>query len=558
MEAVAFVHPCDFSYGRMSSSLESSRFGWTRQLNQPARPETGSLGAVNRQAEHSYRQILNSSVLIGGSSVVTTLAAIARNKVVAVFLGPAGVGLMGLYGSTTSVVVTLAGMGVTTSGVREIADATGAGDEIRVARTAAALRRVVLWLGILGSLLLAAFSIPVSRLTFGSTDHAREIVVLSLVILATCVSQGQLAQLQGFRRMGDLARVAVAGAVLTLVLTVPIVYVWRQDAVVGLVVAASGAALLSSWWYVRRVQRPLVSMTWRQTLHEARPLLRLGLAWMSSALMVAAIAYVVRVVIARSLGLGAAGIFQSATALSSVYCGFILSALGADFLPRLSAVADDDATCNRLVNEQVEVGLLLAFPGICATLAFAPLIIELLYSGRFGPAADVLRWQVLGVFLRVASWPMGYLLIAKGKATLYFWTEVSYNLLYAALTWIGVRLWGLPGAGVAFFGLYIYYCLLMCVVTRRLSGFTWSTANTRFASIAIPTVAFVFVFPLIVPAAWHVLATGAATVLAGLYSLRMLLALPGSRDIPRALSRRIPLFRGSEEKAADFLKVRHG
>jgi enterobacterial common antigen flippase len=138
---------------------------------------------------------------------------------------------------------------------------------------------------------------------------------------------------------------------------------------------------------------------------------------------------------------------------------------------------------------------------------------------------------------------MGYLLIAKGKATVYFGTELSYNLLYAALTWIGVRLWGLPGAGVAFFGLYIYYCLLMWVVTRRLSGFTWSTANRRFASIAIPTVAFVFLSPLIVPAPWHVVPAGAATLLAGRHSLRMLLALPGSRDIPRALSRRIRLFR---------------
>ena len=137
----------------------------------------------------------------------------------------------------------------------------------------------------------------------------------------------------------------------------------------------------------------------------------------------------------------------------------------------MSSVARDDAVCNRLVNEQAEVGLLLAFPGICATLTFAPFIVQFLYSGTFGLATDVLRWQVLGVFLRVASWPMGYLLLAKGKAKLYFWTEVSYNALHAALIWICVQLWGLPGTGIAFFGLYVYYFLLMSVVTQRLSGF---------------------------------------------------------------------------------------
>jgi PST family polysaccharide transporter len=162
---------------------------------------------------------------------------------------------------------------------------------------------------------------------------------------------------------------------------------------------------------------------------------------------------------------------------------------------------------------------------------------------------------VLGVFLRVASWPMGYLLIAKGKAQLYFWTELSYNLLYAGLIWICVRLWALPGAGIAFFGLYIYYCLLMCVVTRRLSRFAWSSANKRIASIAIPTVAFVFLCPYFLPAPWHFVPASAATVLAGLYSLRMLLVLPGNQRL-QALVARIPLVRVAGLRTG-FLGIRH-
>jgi enterobacterial common antigen flippase len=466
---------------------------------------------------------------MGGSSLVSMLAALVRNKFVAVFLGPGGVGLMSLFSAMTSVVGSLAGMGISTSGVREIAEAVGSDDRIGLARSVTVVRRILVRLGLLGAALLAAFCGPISRLTFGSADHARDILLLSAVVLMTAVADGQSARLQGFRRMGDLARVAVLSTILTLTLTLPIVYFWRQNAVVALLIAASAASMVSSWWFARKIQISPIGMTWRQTLHAARPLLQLGLASMSSALMVAAVAYVVRVVIARSLGVDAAGVFQSATALSGVYCGFILSAMGADFLPRVSAVAEDDAACNRLVNEQAEVGMLLALPGICATVAFSPLIVSFLYSSQFGLATDVLRWQVLGVFLRVASWPMGYLLIAKGKAQLYFWTELSYNLLYAGLIWICVRLWALPGAGIAFFGLYVYYGLLMCVVTRRLSGFAWSSANKRIASVAIPTVAFVFLCPSILPAPWHFVAASAATVLAALYSLRTLLVLPGNQ-----------------------------
>jgi PST family polysaccharide transporter len=501
------------------------------------------LSLQSLQGNPSYGQIFNSSLLIGGSSLITMLVAIARNKVAAVFLGPAGVGLMGIFASMTSVVWTLVAMGISTSGVREIAEAVGSCDESRVARTVTALRRVISRLGLLGALLLAAFSIPISRITFGTADRAGTIVVLSVVILAGAVAEGQIARLQGFRRIGDLSRAAVLGAILTLALTIPVVYIWRDDSVVPLLLLASLAGLFSSWWYARRIQVAQVSMDWRAVVREVQPWLRLGLASMSSALMVAGIAYVVRLVIARQLGFEAAGIFQSATTLSAVYCGFILSAMAADFLPRLSAVAGDDDTCNRFVNEQVEVGLLLAFPGICGSIAFSPVIIQLLYSPQFEPATDVLRWQVLGTFLRVASWPLGYMLIAKRKALLYFWTELSYNLLYVGLIWIGVRLWGLPGAGIAFFGLYIYYCLLMYVVTRRLSGFAWSAANRRFAWIAIPTVLFVLACPLVLPAPWQTVAAGTATLAAGLYSLRTLLSLPGNQGIREAVIARIPFAR---------------
>jgi antigen flippase len=513
---------------------------------------------VSHHPTYSYRRILNSSVLIGGSSLVTILAGVLRIKFVAVFLGPAGIGLMGLFSSMTGMVGTLAGMGIATSGVREIAEASGAGQDIRTARAVTAVRRITLRLGLLGSALLAVLCVPISRLTFGSADHAGTIAALSLVVVVGAVAEGQLALLQGLGRIGDLARLAVMGTAISFTLTLPIVYLWREDAVVALLLMASGAGLASSWWYARRITVAPVSMTWRETLTEARPLLRLGLASMSAALMVAAIAYIVRVVIVRSLGFEAAGIYQSATTLSGVYCGFILSAMGADFLPRVSSVAGDDAECNRLVNEQAEVGLLLAFPGICATLAFSPLIIQFLYSAQFGLATGVLRWQVLGVLLRVASWPLGYLLLAKGEAKLYFWTEVSYNALYAALIWICVERWGLAGTGIAFFGLYVYYLLLMCVVTHKLSGFVWSTRNKRFALAAVPTIAFVFVGPMILPSPWHFMSAGAVTILAGLYSLRTLLFLAGRQGLRTPLADRRPFLRAAGLRAAVFLRVKHG
>ncbi len=104
-------------------------------------------------------------------------------------------------------------------------------------------------------------------------------------------------------------------------------------------------------------------------------MLKLGFAFMASALMMTGVAYVVRLILSREVGLDAAGLYQSAWTLGGLYVGFVLQAMGADFYPRLTGVARDNAACNRMVNEQAQVSLLLAGPGVIATLVFAPLVI---------------------------------------------------------------------------------------------------------------------------------------------------------------------------------------
>src|SRR5688572_23541951 len=119
----------------------------------------------------TYGQILKSSALIGGSSVINIGLSIVRTKVMAVLLGPAGVGLFGVYWSILDLVRSIAGMGINTSGVRQIAEAVGSGDNLRIARTVTTLRRVALVLGGIGALLLIALSYPISWASFRNFDH---------------------------------------------------------------------------------------------------------------------------------------------------------------------------------------------------------------------------------------------------------------------------------------------------------------------------------------------------------------------------------------------------
>lgn len=493
-------------------------------------------------ARHSYGQILKSSALIGGSSVLNIGIGIVRTKVMALILGPAGIGLLGLFMSIYELARSVAVMGLNSSGVREIAEAAGSGDAQRVARTVTTLRRVVGFFAALGALLLAALCVPVARLSFGDDRQAGAVALLALAVFFGAVSAGQIALVQGLRRIADLARANVLGALLGMITSVSVVWYFArtgdaQRGVVPALVCISAMTLLASWWFSRKIELARLSSSWRETVASASGLLKLGLVFMATGLMSLGVAYLIRIIVLRQLGVEAAGFYQAAWVLGGLYVGFILQAMGADFFPRLTAAAKDHAECNRLVNEQAEVSLLLAGPGILGTLTFAGLVIQIFYSSKFDPAVEVLRWTCLGMLLRVASWPMGFILLAKGARGHFFWSELAANLAQIAFVWLGVRWFGLNGTGIAFFASYLFYTLLIYAIVRGVSGFRWSGANVRISLLCGLLVSLVFTSGYALPPRWSLVAGLGITLLAGGFALRRLCRLAPLDRLPPPLQR---------------------
>jgi enterobacterial common antigen flippase len=487
--------------------------------------------------KNTYGQILKSSALVGGSSGLNIVIGIVRTKVMAILLGPSGFGLAGIYGSIADLALNIAGVGINSSGVRQIAEAVGSNDTERISLTISVLRRTSIVLGVVGAALLVLFSGQVSTLTFGNNQHARAVSLLSIAVLLRLVSGGQSALIQGTRRIADFAKVGVLGAFFGTFLSIPIIYFLRENGVVLYLIAVAASTLATSWWYSRKVPIPTASIPRAKLRQEAAALLKLGFAFMSSGLMTMGVAYVVRIALLRKVGVEATGLYQSAWVLGGLYVGFILQAMGADFYPRLTAHSKDNTACNRLVNEQARVGLLLAGPGVIATLTFAPLVIALFYSAKFGAAVGILRWICLGTTLQVITWPMGFIILAKGRQKIFFWSESAWAVVSLALAWACVRWFGLNGAGIAFFGSYVFHGFVTYPIARRLSGFRWSSANRQTGILFLSLIAVVFCVSNLLPFPLATFLGALAVVLSTAYSVRMLVKLVSLDQIPRPLLR---------------------
>ncbi len=69
----------------------------------------------------SHREVFRSSAITGGASIINMGIGIIKAKVLAVLMGQADVGLMGLYQTILGLDSTLAGCGIGNSGVRQLA-----------------------------------------------------------------------------------------------------------------------------------------------------------------------------------------------------------------------------------------------------------------------------------------------------------------------------------------------------------------------------------------------------------------------------------------------------
>lgn len=473
-------------------------------------------------SSRSYREAMRATAITGFTNFSTLAVSLIKSKVIAVRVGPEGIGLFGVLTAATGLISTLAGLGITSSGVRQVASATGSRDPRAIARVVYTLRRTSLLSGLVGAGAVLLLAAPLAQLTAGSADHAWLLRLLAPLIFFTSVGGGQTALLRGLRRVADLARLRILGAVAGTALAVPLVWVWGLHGIAPAMLAVSLIALAASWWYARQVCLPKVALSWAEVAREAGALLSLGAAFLLTGLQAPIVQNALRGILVHATDLATVGQFLAAYALSHTYVKFVLDAMGLDYLPRLAQKKDEPAAINRMVNEQTEIALLVAIPGVTALVVLAPLLIPLLYSSRFDQAIEVFCWQCLGVLLKVASWPLGYVLIAQARRTGFVLTESVTNLVYVGAFYLFVHWGGLTGAAMSFVVLYLWYLPVVLLTVRRYTGFRWSAGARATLVAGLGAYAFALAAQQYLAGPWRWGAGVSLVAIVGIWSYREL------------------------------------
>lgn len=400
-----------------------------------------------KETSNSYSHILKYTSIFGGVQGLVILIGMVRNKLIALLLGPQGMGLMALFNSTVRLISDTTGLGLGMSAVRELSRLYDEEHHEELKSRIELIRSWSLITACLGFVLCVVLSPLINHYTFSWGNHTLHFMLLAPIIALTALSAGELSILKATRKLRRLAEISIYGVLCALATSVPLYYIFGESAIVpSLIIIALSQFIItitySFHYYPYRVHFD------SDTFSEAKPMLRLGISFLGAGIMGSGSDFIVRSFLNYEGSLDDVGLYNAGYMITMTYAGVIFSAMETDYFPRLSSVNNNVEECNLLVNRQLEVSLLLISPLLILLMSILPIALPLLYSDAFLAVLPMVKVAIFAMFMRSLELPVAYITLSRGDSKAFFLLETTYYLLFIMMFWLGYKYAYLFGVGL--------------------------------------------------------------------------------------------------------------
>ena len=449
----------------------------------------------NQRNDSSYSHILKYTGIFGGVQGLNVLISLVRNKFIALLLGPGGMGLISLFNTAISFISQATHLGISFSAVRHISELYDKHDEAKTAHFVKIVRGWSLLTALLGVLVCLVAGPFLNQATFSWGDHSLHFILLAPAVGMIAITGGETAILKGQRKLGALAIVQIVSVVASLLISIPIYYVFWQSGIVPVIVLMAFVTMCATLFYSLRLY-PLQLSGAKGILGEGMEMVRLGVAYTLAGIIGSAAEMVIRSYLNLVGDLDVLGLYNAGYMLTITYAGMVFSAMETDYFPRLSAVNHDIEATNMTVNRQMEVSLLILAPMLTGLIVMLPVLIPLLFSHEFMPVIAMAQVAVLAMFFKVLTLPVAYITLARGKSLLFLFLETVYFVAFVLFIVYGYERWGLLGTGVAITVAHVFDYLMINGVARWQYGYKTSSAVMKYSAIHL-TIGFLAYFTTI-------------------------------------------------------------
>ena len=469
----------------------------------------------------SYRHILKYTGIFGGVQGLNVLIGLVRTKLVAILLGPSGMGLASLFNTTVGFVSQATNLGLPISAVRQMSELYDRGDQEAINHFVKVIRGWSLLTALVGMLVCVAIGPFLSQTTFAWGDHSLHFMLLSPAVGMMAITGGETAILKGMRKWGSIAIIQVLAVVAALAISVPVYYVFGESGIVPVIVMMAFATMVLTLKQSLKLI-PLRLRGAKGMLGEGMEMVRLGVAFTLAAVIGTASEMLIRSYLNVTGDLDILGLYNAGYMLTITYAGMVFSAMEADYSPRLSAVQHDIEATNETVNRQMKVSLLLISPMLAALIIALPLLVPMLFSGKFLPVVGMAQVAALAMYMKVLTLPVAYITLARGYSLSYLFLESCYFVVFVVLIIVGYQYWGLFGTGLAITLAHVFEYVLVNGYAYKKYGYRSSATVYGYAIVQVALGLLAYILTLVADGYLYWSIGALIVILSGLLSLKAL------------------------------------
>ncbi|WP_028620521.1 O-antigen translocase [Pseudomonas sp. Ant30-3] len=422
--------------------------------------------------------LVRTSLLNGVAVAIKMLTLLGLNKVLAVYVGPAGYAAIGQFQNALQMITTFTGGAISNGVVKYTAQYHDSPDrQLKLWRTAGTVTIASsILVGVLVALLhrqLALIFLKDENLGSVFFWFAGGVVFFSLNTLL-------LAILNGRKEILLYVTANIVGSLLSFGVTF---YLATQyglfGALIALVIYQSISFVVTLFLCLRVKWFSIGSLFGSLDKTTLRNLSGYFLMAVVSAACVPLGQILVRNHLGNTLGWEVAGYWEAMLRLSTAYLLLVTTTLSVYYLPRLSEMKTGGEIKAEVLDGYRLILPVAAVTGLLMYLLRDP-IVSILFTSEFYPVRDLFSGQVVGDSLKICSWIMAYVMLSKAMVKLFIITEVLSCVSFYILSVIFTDTWGMAAVTWAYAANYALYSVIMYVfVYRKLDDYSDSETETQ-------------------------------------------------------------------------------
>lgn len=388
------------------------------------------------------------------------------SKVLAVFIGPAGLALVGNLRNFMTTVESISTLGFQTGIIKYVADHKN--DESELKKIISTVFFSLLGVALVLSGLLFAFSGVLNEAIFGNDpQYAVIFKILALVLPWYAVTVLLISVINGLGRYKSVIYINISGNIIGLLFSVFVVWKYQTFGALLSIIVPPSLLFFVVFYFLNKQLRFANTISWSVFNFDIiKNLSSYTLMALVSSVLGPMVFLAIRNNAILSLGIDQAGYWEAMNRISTYYIMFVSTILTVYFLPKL-AWAETKKQSRTVFLSYYKTIFPLFVVGLIVLYFLRFYVVKLLFTPEFLPVAGLFFWQLLGDIFKAASLILGYQFFAQKLTAAFIITELlSLSITYFLSKYL-IGIYQTEGLVMAYAINYFIYLLVLVVYFRK-------------------------------------------------------------------------------------------